>query len=216
LYNFTKVITRIVYTEFPKLKEFNEYLKNIGEICSNLNITITWVLPSGFSVNQYYLDSEAIRLKPFTYRKNTFNLKIKTNKLNKQKQIRALMPNLIHSLDAASLALIVEMLNNKKSSANFFAIHDCFAVSANNVENLIKTVKMVYVKIYSDNIYLRKFDEGIINSIKLQYGEESFIINKNSKTIKINDTIINYPNVENVISGKIKALDILNATYPII
>lgn len=215
MYNFIKVITRIVYTEFPKLKEFNQYLKTIGSICSSLNITITWALPSGLTVNQYYLDSEAIRLKPFTYRKNTFNLKIKINKLNKQKQIRALMPNLIHSLDAASLALIVDMLNNKKSSANFFAIHDCFAVSANNVENLIKTIKMVYIKIYSDNNYLRKFDEGIINSIKLQFGDESFIINNDSKIIKINDTIFTYPNVENVISGKIEAYSILNATYPI-
>jgi hypothetical protein len=74
---------------------------------------------------------------------------------------------------------------------------------------------MVYIKIYSDNNYLRKFDEGIINSIKLQFGDESFIINNESKIIKINDTILKYPNVENVISGKIEAYSILNATYPI-
>jgi DNA-directed RNA polymerase len=213
LYNLTKIITRIVFTEFPKLKQFNEYFKNIGEICSNLNITINWVLPSGLSLNQYYLNSEAIRLKPFTYRKNTFNLKIRSNKLNKQKQIRALMPNLIHSLDAASLALIVEILNDKKGNVNFFSIHDCLAVSANNVENLIKTVKMVYIKIYSDNNYLRKFDEGIINSIKLHYGEESF--NNENKTIKINNTIINYPNVDAIIRGKIEAYQIEKASYPI-
>ena len=47
-----------------------------------LNITITWALPSGLNVNQYYLDSEAIRLKPYKFRKNTYNLKIKTNKIN--------------------------------------------------------------------------------------------------------------------------------------
>ena len=37
LFLFTKTIDQIIYTEFPKLKEFNSYLKKIAEICSFLN-----------------------------------------------------------------------------------------------------------------------------------------------------------------------------------
>lgn len=36
-----KTIEQIIFNEFPKLKEFNLYLKQIAEICSILNITIT-------------------------------------------------------------------------------------------------------------------------------------------------------------------------------
>lgn len=211
----TKAIDKIIYTEFPKLKEFNNYLKTVAEICSFLNITITWTLPTGLNVSQYYVDSEAIRLKPFTYKKNTFNLLVGTNKLNKRKQIRALMPNLIHSLDASSLALVVDMFfkeNIKDSNINnFYSIHDCFAVTANNIVNLIKYIKLVYIKIYSDEQYLRKFDEGIINSIKLQFGINSF--NDELKLIKIDNLILNYPDVELVISGQVDKEKINKASY---
>jgi hypothetical protein len=234
-YILTKSIENILYTEFPKLQAFNNYLKKVAEICSILNITITWSLPSGLNVHQYYKDTEAIRLKPFKFSTKTFNLVKFINKLNKAKQIRALMPNLIHSLDAASLSLIVDMffnmnllnnpteihnpelkleefdLNYFKIKKNFYSIHDCFAVTANNVEELIKIIKLVYIKIYSDNIYLREFDLGIINSIKSHYGKESF--NEINKEIKINDHIIQYPDVELIIVGRINAESLKNSTY---
>ena len=205
-----KIIEKIIYTEFPKLKDFNEYLKKVATICNTLNITIVWALPSGLKVNQSYVDSEAIRLRPFKFRKNTFSLKIRNEKINKSKQIRALMPNLIHSLDAASLSLIVDMFFIKSdNNINFFSIHDCFAVTANNVSKLIKIVKLVYIKIYSDDSYLKKFDLGIINSIKLHFGNEVF--DDYNKQIKINDLLIQYPNVDVVVLGKIKASQILKA-----
>jgi DNA-directed RNA polymerase len=96
--------------------------------------------------------------------------------VNKNKQIRALMPNLIHSLDATSLFLIIDKFYHEDSSKriNFFSIHDCFAVTSNNISSLIKMMNLVYIKIYSEDTYLKRFDEGIINSIKLQFGEESF------------------------------------------
>nr|QWO71375.1 RNA polymerase [Calocybe gangraenosa] len=210
---FIYTLEKVISNEFPKLKEFNLYLSKVADICSILKISITWVLPTGLNVNQNYVDSEAIRLKPFKFRKNTFSLKVKTNKINKGKQKRALMPNLIHSLDAASLCLILDMFyqQNRDDSnrINFFAIHDCFAVTANNIVKLIKIIKLVYIKIYSDNSYLKKFDDGIINNIKLQYGNDSF--NDETKIITINDIKLEYPSVEQVIIGKIKASKIMSA-----
>ena len=216
---FITTLEKAIYTEFPKLKELNEYLNKIASICVYLNISITWALPSGLIVKQYYEDSEAIRLKPFKYRKNTFTIKVrKKNVVNKSKQIRSLMPNLIHSLDAASLSLIVNMfyIENIKNSKlfNFFAIHDCFAVTANNISFLIKIIKLVYIKIYTDDNYLRRFDQGIIESIKAQFGDDSF--DDINKTIKINEEVIDYPDVNKVIVGTIKASQINKSRYIII
>ena len=210
---FISTMERVIYNEFPKLKEFNSYLEQVAKICTSLNISITWVLPTGLNVTQYYVDTQAIRLKPFTYRKQRFSLKIKNNKVNKSKQIRALMPNLIHSLDAASLSLILDMFyqehRNEFNKINFFAIHDCFAVTVNNIVKLIKIIKLVYIKIYSDDSYLKKFDEGIINSIKLQFGKNSF--NDETKEIKVNGYTFNYPDVDVVTKGRIKACKIMKA-----
>ena len=70
--------------------------------------------------------------------------------MNKAKQIRALMPNLIHSMDATTLALLVNLYFDKTSQSvnNFYSIHDCFAVTANNVEKLISIIKIVYINIF--------------------------------------------------------------------
>ena len=213
---FITTLEKAVYTEFPKLRELNEYLNRIASICTYLNISITWTLPSGLNVKQYYEDSEAIRLRPFKYKKNTFTIKVKKkNVINKSKQIRSLMPNLIHSLDGASLSLIVNMfyIDSFKNSKvfNFFGIHDCFAVTANNIPNLIKFIKLVYIKIYTDDNYLRRFDQGIIDSIKAQFGDDSF--DDINKTIKINEDVFDYPDVNKIIVGTIKASKINKSTY---
>ena len=67
----------------------------------------------------------------------------------------------------------------------------------------------MYIKIYSEDSYLKRFDEGIINSIKLQFGKDSF--DDNNRIIKINGQVIDYPNVNEVILGKIKACQINQA-----
>ena len=56
---------------------------------------------------------------------------------------------------------------------NIYTVHDCFAVSADNVAYLIKTIKAVYMKIYSE-VYLKKVHEYIITSIKSEYGDNVF------------------------------------------
>ena len=56
LFLLVKTIEKIIYTEFPKLQEFNNYLKEVATICTRLNMTISWSLPSGLNVNQSYLD----------------------------------------------------------------------------------------------------------------------------------------------------------------
>ena len=152
------------------------------------------------------------RISQFNYSKYTFNLRLVDKKnIDSRKQIRALMPNLIHSLDATSLIMLIDKYfkENKSDVKNFYSIHDCFAVTCNNVVDLIKIIKLVYIKIYSEDNYLKKFDQGIIDSIKLHYGKESF--NDMTKIIKLNDIEIQYPDVNEIIIGKIKANKIMNA-----
>ena len=69
---------------------------------------------------------------------------IVTKNLNKSQQITALMPNLIHSLDASTLALLVNFIFNdnnflqgSKGEFLFYSNLDCIAVTANKVVQLI-------------------------------------------------------------------------------
>ena len=210
-YLLAKGLREILSLSFPKLNYLSEYLKKIAHISAKLDLVIPWTTPSGVIVKQSYLASNEVRLKPFAYDKSSFILRITDkNKLNHNKQRRALMPNLIHSLDAASLALLVDhyFSNTIPSSIkNMYAVHDCFAVTSNNVSYIMSFLKVVYTNIYSDAKYLKQFDNEIIHQIKSYYGEACF--DYDNRIIKVNDMKIKYPDI-NVVLGKNLDFDSLN------
>jgi DNA-directed RNA polymerase len=153
--------------------------------------------------------TDEVRLKPFTYSKSKFTIKVPNNKkMNTSKQIRAFMPNLIHSLDAASLALLVDLYFRDQTSEfkNIYAVHDCFAVTANNVENLMELLKLVYIKIYSDGAYLIDLDEEIKHQIKVIYGKDSF--DENTLIINTSDVSnLKFPDINEVLSVKLPSVN---------
>lgn len=69
------------------------------------------------------------------------------------------MPNLVHSLDASTLVLLYNYIHTFKESSkqnnivNFYSIHDCFGVTANDVEILINSIIKVYLDLYSNKTY---------------------------------------------------------------
>jgi len=108
------------------------------------------------------------------------------------------MPNLIHSLDAASLTL----LYNKYIAVNncIFTVHDCYAVPIPFVETLIELLQSVYLDIYSEKEYLKTFDKCVIENMKLTLGKQmEFVDNVDdptkSKYIIYNDKEYKYPDV---------------------
>lgn len=199
-------LRQVLDYKFPKLNLLLSYLDNLAKVCTILEIPILWTLPSGLEVKQSYITEDEIRIKPFFYIKKTFVLKVPNkSKYNNAKQVRAFMPNLVHSLDAASLALLLDFyFQGTKDIKNIYTVHDCFAVTANNVSNLLDLLKLTYVKIYSNDTYLRKLDKGIIDNIKNVYGEHSF----NDKTriihLSTNNTDIPFPDIEVVLGKKVK------------
>jgi DNA-directed RNA polymerase len=112
------------------------------------------------------------------------------------------MPNLIHSLDAASLILLYNKYT--KISDSIFTVHDCFAVPIPYVESLIELLQSVYLDIYSERDYLKTFDKFVIENIKHTLGNAvNFVDNENDiskpkyiEYILEQDKIIKYPNVD--------------------
>lgn len=68
------------------------------------------------------------------------------------------MPNLVHSLDATTLILLFHSFYLEKrkieKTLNFYSVHDCFDVTANDVDTLIRLIRNVYINIYSEKRYL--------------------------------------------------------------
>jgi DNA-directed RNA polymerase len=199
---FVKCFTDVIKETFPKMHELKNYIKSIVKICTKLNIPIPWVLPSGAIVSQSYLDSKTLKIRPFAFINSRFSFKtIIKDKFDLRKQSNAAMPNLIHSLDASSIALLYKELSGN-NTLNLYTIHDCFAVTADRVELLINLLKGVYLKIYSDDIYLLTLDKHIKYTILNSFGPTIF--SQDQKYIILdNKEKIAYPKLDKVIDTKI-------------
>jgi DNA-directed RNA polymerase len=154
----------IVENDFEKIKKLMKYLKNIATILTNIGLPIVRSLPHGLTVRQSYLEVKYSSIRPFLYSKTKINLQvINRDKYDNAKQIRALMPNLIHSLDASSLSLLYKKFREFYSNPQFLAIHDCFGTTTDKVHKLKTILASVYMNIYSNDPYLYKFDKDILN-----------------------------------------------------
>lgn len=206
--NIYRGIDYIITNVFPSLSRLSNYFKEIANICSILGINIPWYLPTGLEAHQSYMKIKETRVKPLNYSKMTFALKIPIrNEYDKLKQARALMPNLIHSLDSSSLILLLNkyFYDYKQEWKNIYAIHDCFAVTANNMEYIINTLKTVYISLYADEGYLIKLNRGFIEHIKNHVGDSfseenlEIYLDERKKPLKfpdINNVIRNNYNIE--------------------
>lgn len=166
-----KCIQDIVIKDFEKIKRLSKYLKIVATILNILELPIIWTLPHGLIIRQSYLLTKTTTVMPFMYSKNKINLKVTIkDKYDKNKQIRALMPNLIHYLDGSSLCLFKKFTNIYESyydnSVQFYSVHDCFGTTMEKVNDLKVLLASVYIDIYSDNTYLDKFDKCILDNIE--------------------------------------------------
>lgn len=184
-------IQAIIHNDFEKIKKLMKYLKNIATIFTILGLPIVWSLPHGLIIRQSYLEKKSVSIRPFIYSKTKINIQVvNKDKYDKKKQIRALMPNLIHSLDASSLNLLYNKFSQIYEKPQFLAIHDCFGTTLDKVYNLKTILASVYLDIYSNDPYLDKFDKNILDYIE-QAGRA---IDKKKRLVEytINDEIKQY------------------------
>jgi hypothetical protein len=96
-----------------------------------------------------------IRISPFNYSKYTYTIKKKIkNSMDNKKKIRAFMPNLIHSLFAASLSILINNYFNNYNNKikNIFGIHDCFSTTF---------LHGIYYRYIKTNLYFYLFRQEI-------------------------------------------------------
>ena len=95
----------------------------------------------------------------------TAALRIGTGKIDNRKQAQAIIPNIVHSLDASHL---MNILNNSGESkiTNILSVHDCFGAHPNEFEDLTKLVLIEFVKLYTEFGFLTKFHKRILQSFE--------------------------------------------------
>ena len=199
------LIYNAILNNIPSLKLLNKYLEEWVDVMNELDLPIVWITPSGLKIKLSIVKFDKIRSrsKLLPYGKPV-TISLPTNELNKKKIKSSLMPNLVHSLDASNIHLLIDYLKNEP----LFTIHDCFASTPNNMSKMELMVKNVFIKIYlADSNYLEKMHNNFIDQINsyipidniIYENDDIFIlIKKNNKDMKLK-----LPNLQKGYTNKI-------------
>jgi len=181
-----------------------------------LEIPLSWLTPGGLKLTQHYLNSKINKVFISMGSKNkTLVLKEFEDKINNRKQIQAIIPNIIHSLDASHLIKIINTIKSGQMDTRnklkyIIPVHDCFGTHPNQLGLLEELVKQEYIWIYSNVKILVKFHQKIIKNIKDNNLE---IIKKDNKMFVVlyynfKKELLLIPEIPK--EGKLNLKDILN------
>jgi DNA-directed RNA polymerase len=74
--------------------------------------------------------------------------KTNKNKTATSKQVQAIIPNIIHSLDASHLINLINTAINKNFTP-IISVHDCFGTHPNKMDELSFLVKKEFITLYT-------------------------------------------------------------------
>jgi DNA-directed RNA polymerase, mitochondrial len=166
VFTLASLIDKQIFVSFPTLKVLYDYFKEVIKLTLVVNIPTVWFTPAGLKITQFYNVSVQNKVSiRFGNKAQKIVLKTATDKLDKKKQIQAIIPNIVHSLDSAHL---INILN---SSSDFdlnqiLPIHDCFGVHPNDINKLTYLVKREFITLYTENNFLEKYHNRLIQALK--------------------------------------------------
>jgi len=124
------------------------WLRDIARTASKEGKGLSWTTPVGFPVNQFYKKTESKEIDT-----NFMKLRIRRrhhpriNKIDGRKQVSAISPNAVHSLDASHMMSTVCRCVDI-GVKDFSMVHDSFAVHLGHVQTLSEQLRLTFIEQY--------------------------------------------------------------------
>nr|YP_009574418.1 hypothetical protein [Arthrobotrys musiformis]QBM31535.1 hypothetical protein [Arthrobotrys musiformis]QBM31686.1 hypothetical protein [Arthrobotrys musiformis] len=167
------IIHSVLYEQHVNLEVFVKYLKNINKFLHKLklDIGVVWKTPSGLIIEQKYIKTEPYTYKTMiSHRTKSITLSKPTNLVDIKQQNQSIVPNIVHSMDASNISILINNLIKNNHNIDISTIHDSFSSQANNIELLSYEVKVAFLHIYKDQNFINEFHDFILEYIsKLGY-----------------------------------------------
>lgn len=212
IYQIAKMTKSKLFKNYPSLGLIYQYFIDVAKLLNILNLPISWITPSGLVITQDYLKSKVKKLS-LTMANKTKKIVIKeiTDSTDTAKQAQAIIPNIIHSLDATHVHNLI-ISTQLKYNFPLLTIHDCFGTLPNYISIMSSLVKLEFVLIYSDGLFLESFHKKLIQSFK----DNNIIMTKDKSNLYVMDNNNNYLLVPKLPKkGNLNIKDILKNKYMI-
>nr|QWO71396.1 RNA polymerase [Termitomyces sp. K1Ag] len=213
IFQIATIIDQQIFVVYPSLNNIYSYFLNMSKIMVKLGIPITWITPAGMKITQNYLKSKQsiISISLFNVRKKMV-LREYSDETDNQKQNNAIIPNIIHSLDATHLINLINK-NEKEKLKHIITIHDCFGTHPNSMGELSYRVRIEFIALYLQENFLETFHQRLIQSIK-DNNFEIFKINPYSELfVRFDYGLIKVPDIPKL--GDLDLKKILSSKYMI-
>jgi DNA-directed RNA polymerase len=178
----SKKVYDSLYEIIPSLKKLIEFLNSLVQVLQNINKPIIWITPSNLKINLSMRKFESVRTKTkllSSAKPITISIPSKKGGFNKKDIQKGFIANLIHSLDASNIHILINLLKDSNlEAAPLYTIHDCFATTPNNMEKLNKVILSAFIQLYFEKNYLLELMHNVKEQIR-SYGYE--IIDKNGE-----------------------------------
>jgi DNA-directed RNA polymerase, mitochondrial len=168
-----KITMLAVKSSINRPAEVQDLLTGLARITTKCKRHVEWRLPTGFTCRQNYTEvgSKQIRV---TIDGETRKVRIISDKIEMKvsKEISAIAPNFVHSLDAAALCLAVVRMKRQGNASAFLAIHDGYGTHASNSEELAAAIRSAFAELHCDNdvlkeLYLRT--QGLLEANAMRF-----------------------------------------------
>lgn len=129
-----------------------DWLSDVSDVFTSLDLPINWTTPIGFPVQQNYLKwkSEEVQIK--TGSNIRYNhMQVETDVVDKRRSRQAMAPNYIHSLDA-SLMMQTCLLANAAGVTHFAMVHDSYATHAADAHLMFAAVREAAASTFSADV----------------------------------------------------------------
>lgn len=129
-------------------RDIMAYFQGVAQALAEKNIPLRWKTPAGMEVHQSYYNLVRKKVQTLEGELVLWNEDPEVG-LNKRKQARASAPNIIHSFDAAMLALTALRCLDEHDITSFAFIHDSYGTHAADTSKLAKTLRDVAAEMYA-------------------------------------------------------------------
>jgi len=135
-----------------------EWLQGVARVCSENDVDVEWMSPSGFPCRQAYRkrDRRTIQFVLGGSARVRQKLRCDTEDLSSRTSVQGISPNFVHSLDAAALHLTVNATSDRVR--DYAMIHDSYGVPAADASYMAESLREVFIGIFEDD-QLHRFRE---------------------------------------------------------
>lgn len=144
-----------------------KYLQDVAKESNAKKQPISWVSPIGFPCYQGYRNFKHRRIKT-KFRGNVviFSLHEELLTLDTRKQINAIAPNFVHSMDASHLMFtIMAMEKYKPGEFAYSMVHDSYGCHAADVDTMGAFLRSSFVTMYSSTDWFKYFQEEVLGEV---------------------------------------------------